>query len=85
MIQYYRANVQVTEASAAQINIITMGQSSGDHEITWREERRKRITASNVGQIAKRRATTKVISTVKQLLYSTFTGNKATNFRKMLA
>ena len=80
MIQYYRANVQVTEASAAQININTMGQSSGDNELTWQEERRKRITASSVGQIAKRTTTTKVTSTIKQLLYSTFTGNKATNW-----
>jgi len=55
----------MTEALAAQINIITVGQSSGDNEFTWREDRRKRITASSVGQIAKRRTTTKVTSTVK--------------------
>ena len=68
MIQYYRANVPVTEASASQIIINTMGQSSSENEQIWREDRRKRITASSVGQIAKRRVITKVASTVQQLL-----------------
>jgi len=53
MIQYYRANVQVTEVSAAQININTMGQSSGENEQIWQEERWKWITASSLDQIAK--------------------------------
>ena len=57
-----------------------MEQSSGENELMWHKERRKRIAASDVGQIVKCRATTKVTSTVKQLLYSTFTGNKATNW-----
>ena len=42
-----------------------------------REEKRKRITASGVGQIA----SAKVTATVTQLLYSTLAGIKATNWR----
>jgi len=74
------AHVQVTEASAKQIYIKTMGQSNGECEVEWLEERRKRITSSNVGQIAKRKSTTKVTPKVKQLLYSKFRGNRATDW-----
>ena len=70
----------MTETSAEEINISTMGQSIGEFEQKWHEERRKRITASNVGQIAKRKPTTKVASKVKQLLYSKFQGNRATDW-----
>ena len=80
MIKYYEANIKVTEASAEQITISTMGQSTGEFEQKWQEERRKRITASNVGQIAKRKPTTKVATKVKQLLYSRFHGNRATEW-----
>ena len=53
MIKYYDANIKVTEASAEKITINTMGQSTGEFEQKWLEERRKRITASSVGPIAK--------------------------------
>jgi len=46
--------------------------------VLWYEERSKRLTASNVGKIAKRRATTKVSPTVQQLLHTKFHGNVAT-------
>ena len=69
----------VTEVSAEQINVNTMGQSSGEFEKMWHEERRKRITASNVGQNARCKPTTKVASKVKQLLYSKFHDNRATD------
>ena len=54
----------VTEVSVKQINSNTMGQSSGEFEQRWHEERRKRIIASNVGQIAKHKPTTKVATKV---------------------
>ena len=80
MIRYCEVQVKVTETSAKQIYIKTLGQSSGECELEWLEERRKRITSSNVGQIAKRRPTTKVTAKVKQLLYTKFHGNRATDW-----
>ena len=53
MIKYYKADIMVTKVSAEQININTMGQSSGEFEKRWHKESRKGITASNVEQIAK--------------------------------
>ena len=43
-------------------------------------ERRKRITASNVGSIEKMRKTTKRSKKVQYLLYSGFTGNTVTHY-----
>ena len=80
MVEYYEAHVKVTETAAKQIYTKTMGQSNGECEHEWLEERRKRITSSNVGQIAKRRSTTKVTAKVKQLLYTNFHGNRATDW-----
>ena len=57
-----------------------MGQGIGEFEQKWLEERRKRITASGVGPIAKRKLTTKVANKVKQLLCSKFHGNRATEW-----
>ena len=59
MMRYYKANIKVTKASAKQITISTMGQSTGEFKQKQHEERRKRITASSVGQIAKRKPSTK--------------------------
>ena len=46
--------------------------------VLWKTHRRMHITSSNMGKIAKRRASTLVGRLVHQLLYSTFQGNKAT-------
>ena len=46
----------------------------------WIIERRKRITASNVGSISKMRHTTKKSKKVELLLYSNFRGNAATHY-----
>ena len=43
-------------------------------------ERRKKITVSKVGIIAKMRATTKCSAKVEQLLYTKFRGNAATRY-----
>ncbi|CAG2250353.1 unnamed protein product [Mytilus edulis] len=44
----------------------------------WKNERKKRQTASNFGNIFKRKPSIKVTPLVLQLLYSNFKGNKAT-------
>ena len=48
--------------------------------LKWLAERRQRLTASKVGGIAKMRKTTKTANKVKELLYSKFKGNKATDY-----
>ena len=81
MKEFYRAKVKVTESQGEAITRDTIGQSSNDDSLyKWLAERRYRITASNAGSIAKRKAITKVASAVKQLLYSKFTGNTATRW-----
>ena len=78
MSEFYAAKVKVTESQGNAITLDTIGQGSNDDSLyKWLAERRYRITASNAGSIAKRRSTTKVASTVKQLLYTKFTGNTA--------
>ena len=64
MIKYYEVNIKVTEASAEKLLSTLWDKVPGN------EERRKMITASSVGLIAKCQPTTKVSSKVKQLLYS---------------
>ena len=81
MREYYFANVKVSEAACEELKLRTADQGKCDNSLqVWLAERRKRITASNIGSIAKRRASTKVNSTVKKLLYSKFEGNTATKW-----
>ena len=85
MTEYYHANVKVSEAKREELQLKTAGQGNCDISLqVWLAERRKRLTASNVGCIAKRRATTKVNSTIKMLLYSKFEGNTATKWDILL-
>ena len=54
MTSYYLAHVKVNESEATKITINITGQGDDDNtKIIWYEERRKRITALNVGKIAK--------------------------------
>ena len=81
MVSYYKANIVVNDSRAAYIQLTTMKHSSDNKaSILWKEERRLRITSSNVGAIAKHRSTTKVGPLVHQLLYSSFRGNRATSW-----
>ena len=77
MTSYYSAHIKVTEAAATKLSMDTVDQ--GD-SVAWHEERKKRLTASNVGKISKRRATTKVGPTVQQLVTKRFHGNVATTW-----
>ena len=82
MIDYYKANVLVSPAKVLEIEAATRSQGSADELASnlWMTERRKRITSSVCGQIAKRRSTTKVANLVKILLYTSFKGNDATKW-----
>lgn len=72
---FYETKVKVTKEQAEDIERDTREQSESE---LWRNERRKCITASQVGAIVKMRKTTKRSGKVKGLLYSQFKGNKAT-------
>ena len=74
---FYSTKVMVCAQESNSIERCTVDQA--DNEL-WLCERRKRITASNVGMIAKMKATTKCSKKVEQLLYSKFRGNTATRF-----
>ena len=81
MISYYKANVIVNDSKATSIQLTTMKHNSDSRSSAlWKEERRLRVTSSNVGIIARRRPTTKVAPLVHQLLYSSFKGNRATSW-----
>ena len=67
----------ITEDEAKEIETNTRNQA--DSEL-WLTERRKRQTASRVGNIAKMRKTTKLSTKVKNILYGTFRGNNATRY-----
>ena len=85
MLDYYTTNVKISEQRVLDIERVTRGQNTPDDigSNIWLAERRKRITSSNTGAIAKRRATTKVANMVKTVLYSTFRGNLATEWGKL--
>jgi len=81
MREYYLANINITESARENLTLMTSGQGNNEHSFrVWQSERRKRITASNVGKIAKRRDTTKVRPLVKELMYTKFEGSTATRW-----
>ena len=81
MVSYYNTNVKITESIAQKIAINTIDQGDGDSNgQVWHEEQRKHITSSSVGEIAKRRKTTKVNSIITKLLHSKFRGNRTTDW-----
>ena len=74
---FYETKVVITEERRREIERSMRGQAESEQ---WMVERRKRLTASKVGSIAKMRKTTKRSSKVKNLLYSGFRGNEATRY-----
>ena len=74
---YYQSKVAVNTEQGKFIERQTRDQAECSE---WITERRKRITASKAGCIAKMKQTTKRSSKVKDLLYSSFRGNQATRY-----
>ena len=74
---YYETKVTVTPERADEIEQSTREQ---DDSPEWIGERRKRLTASVVGGIAKMRETTSRSKRVESILYTTFRGNAATRY-----
>ena len=75
--RFYQTKIIVNREQICQIEELTRSQR--DTEM-WMEERSKRVTASNIGSIAKMRPNTKRAKRVEQLLYSRFTGSRATRY-----
>jgi len=79
--EYYQAHIVVDRETREDIENITRGQSASmdnKAEQLWYAERRKRVTASRAGGIAKMRKTTKRANRVKEMLYTKFRGNRNT-------
>ena len=74
---YYNNKVVVSKQEMEQIEQNTKDQGDSD---LWMAERRKRITASVVGGIAKMQKKTKRSTRVKNMLYSRFKGGEATRY-----
>ena len=77
MRTFYSTQVVVSTQDKAHTEHITREQSIC---AVWVRERAKRLTASQVGGIAKMRRNTKRSNKAKGLLYSTFKGSKATMY-----
>ncbi len=75
--EYYQKNVEISKTEAAKLEKQTHLQSASG---VWREERRKRLTASNFGQVLRRRPNHTVEVLVRNLLYTGFKGNSNTKY-----
>ena len=80
MAKLYDTEVKSDKHKVEEIQDPTRNQGDENSAHVWLAERRKRITASSVGRIAKRRSSTKVANAVKQHLYTTFGGCAATRW-----
>lgn len=77
--EQFLRKLKLTIEEIEDLQIMTIGQADS---MLWKEERRKRITASNFGKICKMRASTHCQNIVKTLLYGTFNGNQYTQWGK---
>lgn len=64
---YYKTKVKINQEEAKYLERDTREQSDSN---LWKSERKKRITASNVGEICKMMKKTKRSKKVEALLYS---------------
>lgn len=73
----FMKSLALDSESRAKLEYESRGQSSSE---LWKQERRKRLTASNFGRICKMKPTTPCQKTVEQLLYKEFSGTNATRY-----
>ena len=78
---FFRTRVAVTTEEAKRIEEQTRDQIDNEE---WGYERRKRITASVAGGIAKMKEKTRKSKKVESLLYSTFRGNQSTRYGTLM-
>ena len=74
-------SLSVSKQDIQRIAQETIGQSNS---LRWHDERAKRITASTFGKICKQREATHCQNLIKQILYSSFLGNKSTTWGSTL-
>ncbi|XP_052243152.1 uncharacterized protein LOC127853067 [Dreissena polymorpha] len=75
--QFMSHHINISNDKINAITTLTEDQSNSQ---VWHQERRKRITASNLGLTLKRKTSISVKNIVEQLLYKTFKGNEFTLF-----
>ena len=75
----FLCGLQKTDEEIHRLCTETIHQSTSN---LWYTERRRRLTASYFGKICKMRPSTNPANTIKTLLYSTFSGNKYTDYGK---
>ena len=73
--KYLTENVCISPEKAASLEERTRHQS---HCAEWHQERKKRLTASNFGEIIHKRPATNLTCTIRKFLYGTFKGNAYT-------
>ena len=77
--EYFQREITVNSVEAERIERETSGQCDSG---IWYHHRRIRLTASNFGIVAKRRKTTPMANTVKNLLYTRNIDTKAIRWER---
>lgn len=76
-VEEFMAELELSEEDRQQLEVNTRGQSGNSR---WKQERCKRITASNFGNICKKGLKTSTACAVRSIVGNTFVGNKATRY-----
>ncbi|XP_021375757.1 uncharacterized protein LOC110464719 [Mizuhopecten yessoensis] len=78
--EFLKSSVEVADQQCQHVQLTTQNQS---YSVTWKEQRRIRLTASNFGDVFHRNRNKSVIPLVKRLLYSSFCGTQYTRYGLM--
>ena len=69
---YFEKLINVSEPHIQNIEVATKAQSLS---VTWQEERKRRLTASNFGEVFKKNTSRSVTALATRLMYNSFKGN----------